>query len=599
MARVAVLAFNTVFRDARILKEARVLAGAGYSVRIFGLNDKHNPAGLYCDDSGVEIELVAQAARRPSRDGLNWLGRPLGSVRLRVAGRWAVSHLRRYIRICGIGLSQLNRRMLSLLGYAVIGVVLAAIVAPLAMGATRLILWSSIVHSTTAAIYLGHAALFPAGLALFGMSGVQIATILRLRLFFVRALKRVRCFVVRALKRVRCSVVRALKRLQRLMFKSMKKAPRFARRILHKTFPGMSVARRDLRAQDLSAWASAWAPDIVHAHDIGTLPAGARVRDETGAHLVFDAHEIYEEVAQAPRGVRRAYRKRMTRFQDRVDGFVTINDSIGEFYRKNYPKLPPATIVKNATWLEPAFAYDGCLHTAAGVARDQRIALYQGGFSEKRGLRTLVQAAEFLDPRWTLVMMGWGALEDDLRHIAEILPNAPDRAVDRPAVVFLPPVGQAELVKWTAGASVGLIPYERIGLNHLYCTPNKLWEYPNAGVPIVCSDLVELRKAVLRNQIGWLLPPDADAHSVAATLNRLSDADLETARARCAEYIRKDNFEVYARSLLELYETFGIAVHQPNTVNRNPSDPAMAKADARSADKKDPAFPDHGAGDTL
>jgi glycosyltransferase involved in cell wall biosynthesis len=107
---------------------------------------------------------------------------------------------------------------------------------------------------------------------------------------------------------------------------------------------------------------------------------------------------------------------------------------------------------------------------------------------------------------------------------------------------------------WTAGALVGLIPYERTGLNHLYCTPNKLWEYPNANVPILCSPLVEMTKVIEENGVGWLLPETSTPEAIAAVVNNLSDEDLTRAREACASYIARDNWSTYEGALLGLYE---------------------------------------------
>ncbi len=54
---------------------------------------------------------------------------------------------------------------------------------------------------------------------------------------------------------------------------------------------------------------------------------------------------------------------------------------------------------------------------------------------------------------------------------------------DESKVRFIPPAPQKELKSWTQGATLGIIPYEGKMLNHWIATPNKLWEYPSAGVP--------------------------------------------------------------------------------------------------------------------
>jgi len=293
--------------------------------------------------------------------------------------------------------------------------------------------------------------------------------------------------------------------------------------------------------------------DVIHCHDLLPLPIAAKLKRKTHAMLVWDAHEIYEEMAQKRPDYAKFCRRLLTQYQHTVDRFITINDSIAEFYRENYPALPPALIVKNAALHTPHMAYDGRLHHAAGLPRNQKIALYQGGFADKRGLHALVDAAAYLDPDWTLVMMGWGPLETALKARSKGLHTMAPRSL--PAVVFLPGVKQNELVCWTGGGAVGLIPYENTGLNHLYCTPNKLWEYPAAGVPVLCSPLVEMTRMVRGHGIGWLLPESADPPAIAAVINKLKPDMLGTAVEACRRFIETDNWGTYGARVVEMYDS--------------------------------------------
>jgi glycosyltransferase involved in cell wall biosynthesis len=322
---------------------------------------------------------------------------------------------------------------------------------------------------------------------------------------------------------------------------------------------------RHLKQKALVQAAKELAVDIVHCHDLLTLPAGIAIACKKRALLVWDAHEIYEEVAQASAWQQQLSRRILQASQKSVNAFITINDSIAGFYRENYPALPPAVIVKNATIKAHDLHPDGRLYDAAGLPKTQKIVLYQGGFAEKRGLHDLVAAARFLGPEWTLIMMGWGNIEKDLRAIGnQVLKATSSRAV--PAVCFLPGVPQAELALWTADARVGVIPYERVGLNHLYCTPNKLWEYPNAGVPILCSPLVEMSKVIDQYNVGWLLPDAASPEAIAATINKLSEPEIARAKSACIEYMQQENWAVYERRLLALYDDLAARIQEQQAV---------------------------------
>jgi glycosyltransferase involved in cell wall biosynthesis len=148
---------------------------------------------------------------------------------------------------------------------------------------------------------------------------------------------------------------------------------------------------------------------------------------------------------------------------------------------------------------------------------------------------------------WALVMMGWGNFEPELRRIAAEVDPAGER------VRFVPGAPQEELGQWTAGGSLGVIPYENVCLNHWFCTPNKIWEYPVAGVPILASPFPELAKAVEENGIGLLLADPVTPANIAAVVASVGDDDLERMRERCGAFLARDNWSIYERRLIELY----------------------------------------------
>ncbi len=293
------------------------------------------------------------------------------------------------------------------------------------------------------------------------------------------------------------------------------------------------------------------APDVVHAHDLSALPVAAKYARARNVKLVFDAHEIYDHLAQSEDDLSELNGKILRKYAGEVDLFITINDSIARFYQKNYSALPRAVVIKNATKKADFFEYDGRLHAAAGLSTETRILIYQGGYAPKRGLIPLLLSAEYLDPRWSLVFMGWGKLEEELRRVADSLKKKNPTLDER--IRFVPRVKQSELPYWTAGASLGAIPYENTGLNHWYCNPNKLWEYPNAGVPIIASPFPELRKIIEGDSIGWFLPDPLNAKDIAAAVNDLNDTELDEAARKCRDFIARDNWDVYANRLKQAY----------------------------------------------
>lgn len=533
--RVKIIVLNSVLHDARVIKEANTLAAAGHDVSIIGLFDKRSTDTDVHLPSGVHVRLC----------------KPLLSD--------ATQQVFWYARLAAcVAILLLGILTLQLLAGSSIGTELRPVV-------SNPYVWKPALVACLLAIFVGVTSTLSRRTKARAQGPIeqpnQTGASSVTSDAFIDKLE-CRC------KRITRPVRDTSKRVVRLLIK----APfRFIKNKLGARFKSLvrPIARplyKKMRQQHIVAAALEGGLDVVHCHDIWSLPSGAAIRKKTGVPLIWDAHEIYEEVAQGDRRHAAHCRKLMKRYESQIDYFITINESIASFYKSHYPQLPSATVVKNATVYTPGVGYDGRLHKAAGLPSTQKIALYQGGFAEKRGLRTLVEAARYLHQDWTLVMMGWGTLEHELKALRDV-PQLGTAARNTPHVVFLPAVPQSELIYWTAGGTVGLIPYENVGLNHLYCTPNKLWEYPAATVPILCSPLVEMTKTVRQHGTGWLLPDPAGPKEIAESINSLTSSQIDTARRCCKDFITADNWSVYGIRLTELYAEIALSLEKTVTVS--------------------------------
>jgi glycosyltransferase involved in cell wall biosynthesis len=308
------------------------------------------------------------------------------------------------------------------------------------------------------------------------------------------------------------------------------------------------------RSREIREVAIRLAPDVIHCHDCLTLPAGYRVKQALGIPLVYDAHEIYEAAATRMAGVTDYYARIHAKYLRYVDGFIAVNDSAALYYRHAYPAAPKAVVIRNAIALTPTLPYDGRLHDAAGLPRSQKILLYQGGFSTDRGLPVLVRSAFMLPEDWTLVMMGWGPLAGQLRQIAANSARREGSGEESAKVRFIPAAPQRELKQWTQGASAGIIPYEGKMLNHWISTPNKLWEYPGAGVPLIVQPFPEMRRVVTAYHCGWVLPEILTASAIADLVSGLTDDMIAEAKVGCQRFVEADSWYArYEKRLLDLY----------------------------------------------
>lgn len=262
--------------------------------------------------------------------------------------------------------------------------------------------------------------------------------------------------------------------------------------------------------------------DLVIAHDLPMLPVGARVVKAHGAKLAYDSHELFAEQEFSDREKRR-WRGIEDAYVRDADRVITVNASIASELEARYGLERVHVILNAERPYRAAGAAGPGLRQRLGLPTDAVIGLFQGGLSANRNLETLVRAMERVTvPNLHLVFLGNGRMAIPLAKLAAGL-GLSDR------VHFLEAVPQGKLLSLTATTDFGIIPYQANCLNTYYCTPNKLFEFIAAEVPIVASDLPELRRFVTDNGIG--LTGDLSNPVDAARLLSTMASDLEGRRA--------------------------------------------------------------------
>ncbi len=543
---VCMIVHNSATRDGRVMREAHSLQAAGYSVTVIGVPDQGASAPIEVLTDGVRIMRVSWQARA--------YGKLFRSFLLRVMPWLIFAGLVVYLLI-GIGqwLVQAGRPLAAF----------ADVLEWLAANAARMT-WLSAVYGVfllclaAAILYAIWLAVLHIGRLLWGSVCLHAADEEAARRLgapaFNLSLQRRILLNVSSLIPIWIPdflIEAALEPLNWFGAKTRK------------------FALYRYRAQEVAKVAIGLRPDVVHCHDCVALPTGWLVKRALNIPLIYDAHEIYEAVATRAFGVTEYYARVHRKYLSRVDGFIAVNDSAALYYRHRYPAAQPAVVIRNATNLATLGDYDGRLHDAAGLPRDARILLYQGGFTLDRGLPGLVRAGRLLPDGWYLVMMGWGPLAGELKRIAC---SSRSRVVAARKVRFVAAAPADELLSWTQGAAAGIIPYENKMLNHWISTPNKLWEYANAGVPLIVQPYPEMRRIVETYHCGWLLPKDFSPAGIAGVIYSLTDEMIARAREGCRQFARMDSWSgVYERRLLDLYGRLSIkttaehniAVHMP------------------------------------
>jgi glycosyltransferase involved in cell wall biosynthesis len=122
-------------------------------------------------------------------------------------------------------------------------------------------------------------------------------------------------------------------------------------------------------------------------------------------------------------------------------------------------------------------------------------------------------------------------------------------------ILFHEAVPPETVLHYSADATIGVHPIEDTCLNHRYCLPNKLFEYLQAGLPVVVSDLPEMASVVRRYQVGRTFR-SGDPASLAETLNCLLGDLTSLDRYREAVRVAAEDLR-WEREQTKLLEVYG------------------------------------------
>lgn len=284
--------------------------------------------------------------------------------------------------------------------------------------------------------------------------------------------------------------------------------------------------------------------DIVHCNDLNALPIGvaAKALSLGRVKVVYDAHE-YEIHRVSPTrrfniAVNYLLERLLIGFADRV---MTVSNAIADEYVRLYRIRKPALVLNCPRFAETEKG--NIFRERFGIRHDQIIVLYQGGLGKGRGIEILLHAFSALfDDKVVLVVMGYGPLESMVLEY-----QAKDSRI-----FFHPAVAPGVLLEFTSSADYGVLFYEDNCLNHRFCSPNKMFEYLMAGIPVLSSNLVEMRRLIELNKIG-VVAESNDVEGFRNALSSLRGMEYETLVRQVKTVRRKYCWEEQEKVLEEVY----------------------------------------------
>lgn len=230
-------------------------------------------------------------------------------------------------------------------------------------------------------------------------------------------------------------------------------------------------------------------PDIFVAIDLPTLPIVDKCLESKQAVFIYDAHEFYLGQDVFTIKQRKKLQEIEEKIYPKIDFLITVNKDIQNLFFQKY-SIKPGEVIYNAT--KNISGKDNYIHDLIGLDRDEKILLYQGGFIENRNIEKLIEISKFLR-NCKLVLLGWGSSESKLRELAT------RQGVINNTCFFVPKISQFDLISYTKSATFGVIPYTPYDINTKFCTPNKLFEFICAQVPILFNSSLHTVKNIVES----------------------------------------------------------------------------------------------------
>lgn len=319
-----------------------------------------------------------------------------------------------------------------------------------------------------------------------------------------------------------------------------------------------SLLGRLLRIPRLMRFCTHAGADVLHCNEVDSWIAGILASWRTGARVVFDAHEHYPSafgVVHLPNWLHRPAATAI-RLIFRVlclwtDGVVFAKASVAP----DFPIPESRTaLVRN---FPPLRLLDLAPSSSAHTRTTEVVAIHTGFTGRIRGWPELLAALAKPEAKGVQAHFV-GAFNDDSsddfwRDIKRL--NLQERVKWEPWVEF------DDSFERMIAADIGLVLFQPGIQNHIYASPNKLFEYMLAGLPVIAPRFaIEVADVVETYECGLLVDP-ADPMEIASALQRLAgDRELRAAmgtRGRVA-VIERLNWEREAETLRALYARLGV-----------------------------------------
>jgi glycosyltransferase involved in cell wall biosynthesis len=287
---------------------------------------------------------------------------------------------------------------------------------------------------------------------------------------------------------------------------------------------------------------------LIFSNDLDTLPAAFLASKIKRNKIIYDSHEYYTETPELVNRpfVQGIWKKIESAIFPHLTKIITVNNSIAALFEKKYAKK--VAVIRNI----PLTFKPEVIKTRQelGLPEDRKILLIQGtGINVDRGAEEACLAMEYLEG-YILLIIGSGDVFPTLKKIV-----AEKKLEDK--VMFKNKMDFRELRQFTINSDLGLTIDKDTNINYRFSLPNKLFDFMHAGIPVLSTGLVELKRIIDEYNTGFFIEnhdPKHIADVIKSIFNDMKtymikkEKTLYAAKELCWEEEEKKLFKIILRN---------------------------------------------------
>ena len=234
--------------------------------------------------------------------------------------------------------------------------------------------------------------------------------------------------------------------------------------------------------------------DLYIANDLDVLLANTTAAKIKHVPIIFDSHEYFCGMPELVnrRHIRNFWKRIEKHCIPKVQTMITVNKSIANLFQKEYNI--DVHVVRNVP-------YKYSIKNTDTVRQDIKdimpYIIYQGAINIQRGLEEMIEAMQFIDG-YHFIIAGEGDILNILKKHVSTLPW-------KDKIIFLGRLSPENLKHYTVNATLGVSLENDCCINYHYGLPNKFFDYINANIPVLVSNLVEMANIVTTYHIGDII----------------------------------------------------------------------------------------------